>query len=1691
MIMPVPGEPEVRGTGGQVDVITMALIDAAYDKNENVRELIGTSLYDLGRKQPVMVLSSLHSYLIRHAKLAQGHRVVLLSTIERIVKDTIDDMPQTLARDLIDLSLDEMTRSKDIVPDWQTAASNVLVAMGTRFCNEVMEGLHQKFQPGVMPHFFVVQTLGSLASANVYCMVPFLTAVLGTMLPMLGMAKHDNMKWVFAHAIGKFSEAILDYVANIDKAPDPTVKKEMFSGEIYSAYETFFKVWLQSKEPKLRLAVVEAVGHMSHILTRDKLEEQLTQLVQGILGLYKKQPEPFYVTQSLCMILDAATVEESTILEPQLDMLLNSLHPGVCAQPDFNNAMSVKNHNELLRCFTVIARSFSDRTIGFLMQKLESGGLVNSEKNRIGTLEIIKHLINSAGPYMEDKKPLVVSGLQAILTENNNKVKRMFSQVIIAMAHHEYLELEGGTLMVEFIVRQCTLPNSPPGKRPPDPDFVTNEMLRSMCENVLQLVTTTIECMERVLWPYILELLGPPQYTTAFGSIARCAAHIANKKREADDEDYMLDYEVSVKPGLNQVNIPKPPAMIARLVVMAGQPHAGGGRGQHILLLMKGLSPNLHPDLVDLWDAVVPKLIQFLEDCDEDEEKWSQKTWEDLMLKMLSKSMEVVNDDDWVVEFGTEMGKQIPLYNSHPEEKNFLYKCLGVIMRSCSNKQFVQQHLDLLFSTVRHTSQVEREGCAIGVGYCASSHLDTVIAKLEDVAKKDMVRKSTGFMGLLKDKSEIDVERVKSTVMLCHGYLTFYAPITLVTSRIESSILRSMNPHFSNVKDPSVKQNLIRAVELIGKALHPSHLNALFEFSRRGELITHMQEYIKVESMSALHSETRALAMNACSTLVQLDPKMNEADTFDLIKVTTDSVYGLPAHGGVGGKGKEDGGGEEDKGPQAMMQEALDSLNSLLREVLKKSVTPDGLQEIFKHLEPWMVSAQDHERERVMHTALEMFNCYLENLEFGPLSPTVFSNHGTLLARLTPRCTDPSLTVRQVAIDCVQVVLKIGLRYEGQPVDHKDQMVEALTTLKERVVKDDPQVLFSVVSDLAKVLVKKVPTDQLLPFLDRLLQGLIDVHPHASSGACVVLNSMVKTRGSSLHQQVRDVVDALHVKLGEITVEQTKKGTLRTVRTMATHHLVGVANALLNKPLPFDENLVECWKILAAEPQLTTNLIDHLLEIMARHVPYEEKAVKDKKQRPPRTATALPMAVSCALAEILQVPETEEVVLSNYHRLFSAIMVRVGATTGVKRPPKETQAGSEQKPAPKPKKKDAGTMSQKKELDPCDQAIETLQGFLTRSKSEGILELMEEEGGWELLKDVDKFQDGIMLLARGLATSNVQHVAQVVACLNSFLSSLLEPQRVVVVAFFAELINQKCVNDLMLVELLVNSMLGRLVDESHIVRMLCIRGLGNIASVGDGQVHKYSTTVLSAMMAGMDDKEDPEDDITLEAMAGLSKILAEIDEGNVRAILINITLRIRPCFEKEKSSVRAEAFKLFGNLSRFGDGPSKAPFLEQIHTNFISLLLHLNDEDDEVKKGCKSALRQLGPLIGSDVINDMFQKHLLEEANLHYGEFMNNLAKALLQKNSRRDDDDPTITDFSDKINFYVMGCVSFFKSTWETIKGNAAMFIGFLLGNLPQDKHMAISKEHVCGALMQLLKDPSAHVRIRAAEAMSLLHEY
>lgn len=68
-----------------------------------------------------------------------------------------------------------------------------------------------------------------------FAVVPHLSETIGRCLPMLGMVRHDNMRWVFACVFARFSEAILNYVANIERAEDKTITVARFSQSMFSA----------------------------------------------------------------------------------------------------------------------------------------------------------------------------------------------------------------------------------------------------------------------------------------------------------------------------------------------------------------------------------------------------------------------------------------------------------------------------------------------------------------------------------------------------------------------------------------------------------------------------------------------------------------------------------------------------------------------------------------------------------------------------------------------------------------------------------------------------------------------------------------------------------------------------------------------------------------------------------------------------------------------------------------------------------------------------------------------------------------------------------------------------------------------------------------------------------------------------------------------------------------------------------------------------------------------------------------------------------------------------------------------------------------------------------------------------------------------------------------------------------------
>ena len=96
--------------------------------------------------------------------------------------------------------------------------------------------------------------------------MPFSNAILSTTAHLLKEVKSNeaDLRFSFTGAITTFSEAILDYLANIDEMPDSTVTIEHYNMDANIIYETLFVTWLpHSKDNSIRAKILEAMAAMT------------------------------------------------------------------------------------------------------------------------------------------------------------------------------------------------------------------------------------------------------------------------------------------------------------------------------------------------------------------------------------------------------------------------------------------------------------------------------------------------------------------------------------------------------------------------------------------------------------------------------------------------------------------------------------------------------------------------------------------------------------------------------------------------------------------------------------------------------------------------------------------------------------------------------------------------------------------------------------------------------------------------------------------------------------------------------------------------------------------------------------------------------------------------------------------------------------------------------------------------------------------------------------------------------------------------------------------------------------------------------------------------------------------------------------------------------------------------------------
>lgn len=181
-------------------------------------------------------------------------------------------------------------------------------------------------------------------------------------------------------------------------------------------------------------------------------------------------------------------------------------------------------------------------------------------------------------------------------------------------------------------------------------------------------------------------------------------------------------------------------------------------------------------------------------------------------------------------------------------------------------------------------------------------------------------------------------------------------------------------------------------------------------------------------------------------------------------------------------------------------------LYQLVQELLQQSLTPATLDEIITLLEAWLGLKKPEQRLPALEALRVTLQTYLDNVKFA----YNFNQTGFLLGKIIPRCTDPNVNIRKIAVECVCLVLCIANRYEGRMRDYDKQLHNSLFNILENIDTEDPKTLYNLTIELAHIVANNNPMFQMNNFVDALLEGLQDIESSSSTGTSVVLNTVLK-----------------------------------------------------------------------------------------------------------------------------------------------------------------------------------------------------------------------------------------------------------------------------------------------------------------------------------------------------------------------------------------------------------------------------------------------------------------------------------------------------------------------------------------------------------------------------------------------------
>ncbi|XP_038195034.1 maestro heat-like repeat-containing protein family member 2A [Arvicola amphibius] len=1636
-----PLEPEDDGTFFQVTNL-LNIMDSESAKTDTTepgldmrKTLASVIITEKATTDPCMVMNALIRCL-QVPEISTQRKVNVYNILQDIIQQE-GEMEERCIQRLVAIASKQM-RDITEVEDFETAevASETLVALSRNHFSLVMYELQHHLKPLSLTDEFVIVTLAKLANGNVFEFMPYMGITLATIFTMLRLANEAKMRQVICSAMETFCETVQFYLRHLEDSLYPVMTEDQFAVKLFPMYRYFVTVWLRHQDVEVKLAVIKSLKPMlSLLLPNDDLREQVYDYIPLLLAEFQGSLEALFITQILRQILEASVTTNTPIPPMLLHPIFTELHVQVCTKAPVQQQFSSQNLMEIVHCFVALARSYPKELMKFFFSQVE----MSKEAVRVGTLALIRAVVSADDPKMNIKTIyLAIRVVKNTLSDTRSKVRMAILRIIGQLVLSGFQEkIKGWGL--KYVSVQLTLSTYKLTNR--RECFYQRDLEEKMVHKVtmdtVKIITSSISGMTNEFWVRLLCYIMETDYTEALTPICISLTNLA------ENQIHGKDTEAGMAGKSKHVDLPAPQKLLARLLVLMSSPYKGEGRGIAMLNLLRTLSQSIAPSMADMWEQEIPLLVQYLEE--HTEFTWNQKAWEDKLIQFLRNSLKKTRGTSWSLRLSKELNNQLETFDSPSLEKGFLYRALGFTLGMGLEADRVEVLLlELLYKT-DYSNDFDREGVILCFGLCARGQVKTVLNVLHDFEERIQESEQSWQIGAWRKDHPWRRETVKSALMVMYSCVSSYCHPQMLLTHVDSPITAKIIHHYSSsCQDISLKMAFMKSVVQVTKAIKSIQDPEDFQFTHKSALTSLIVAIIKAEPPDHLASPVRSMAMDAVSQLSTLKPFYSSEESMELMDISIHAIISLQPPG------------EDNESVKTLYANALSSLKRLMEGLLKRQLDPRGLQETVHLLEKWILSEKEWEREKAMTLHLHLMQIYVQSI--GVCIPLKLGQFGILVGLIAPCTCDVHRRTRLASTDVLSSLLDLHVSQTCSLWGATKE--QELKKCKEDLQDTDMDKISSASSRIAKVVCPEFNCDEVVSLIQKLCENIGAMDLQHDRAAVTWIGIFLQMRVKELEDKVAEILGAILVHLPVVDHPEVRRHLIEGILLLAHYHQETVLTSLLRQPLPMESHLTEVWLAVAENVPFARTMLHGLLGRLQSRFTARINAIS--KADIWRLAAVDPLMTLCTIRLLMEKMDQDDKFPDLFPDLLYTFLLQLGSSHG-------PEAAS---PVLKTwRLVHTGSLPQEMTLQRI--TIKSMQLLVKRLKREPLEQALEEQSVWSLLETGGTFLAGVSLMARLCmqnAESYMQRLAELMLTgMGSEVLSCCVSSTAICVEFMSDpvLHQEKLLRP---VVLMLEKGAGQ--DKDETLQVLSLRALGNMALGAPRKVKQYRKLLLEKCLGSLQGQASCS--VMAEAMETLTKILAELREGDIGSSFEGVSEQCRAFFDSESELMRLKAFTLFGKLAKVVGISKKHFFKGEVKRGWVSLMLHCQDPCPSVAQACLATMFQCVHFWGWKSLESSFG-HSNDSINDQMTVFQTNVCSVLAQKK-------PAI------LCGFLVETTTFMKSNLSRIRISACALAGIIVKQLSAHYLKKMDLVGLRNSLQDLQLDSDAGVRRAALETLKVL---